>query len=259
MAAGDFVSWPAGVLIFIVVLSDLFGHINCRASSLFGTVQGTVTLSPSSTVPFSEMIWKKEKHKVTEWESGHDVQVYPPFIDRVNLSTTTGDLHISNLTLSDEGEYEIESPNLANVMKFNLIVLDPLPSPEVRCTLTNESILVTCEVSESYSRHRDKLSYSWHYPTSQCRKISDPGVSATVKENVLFCDKDADLSQEVRCFAVNSISNMTSSIYMSTCVPHDESRDRYGLVAIPVVLIFCVLLYLGVRKLKQRRSQVNTL
>ena len=112
------------MLFFLTNYFVLLDFSSSKSSSLFsavGTVNGSVILSPSNVQPFTEIMWKKGTNKVIEWDSD-GVKSYPPFDGRVRLNNTSGDLHISNLIPSDEGEYEVEMLHSSNGMKFYLMV-----------------------------------------------------------------------------------------------------------------------------------------
>ncbi|XP_036894756.1 lymphocyte function-associated antigen 3 [Sturnira hondurensis] len=216
----------------LAILLLLFGFNSCKSSSLFSivrTVNGNVTFSLSNTQPAKEIMWKKGKNKVIEWDSD-GVKAYPPFDGRVHLDTLSGDLYISNLTSSDEGEYEVEILPSSKSIKFNLIVFDLLPSPMLRCDLVNESVVVQCEVPENYSRHREQLTYSWHCPLPQCGE-------STAHELHLKMNSDLQEQERLQCVVANPESNSTSFIYWSSCHPPDNSRSRYPLIAMPVLLL----------------------
>ncbi|XP_054421004.1 lymphocyte function-associated antigen 3 isoform X2 [Pteronotus mesoamericanus] len=215
----------------LAILLLQFDFNSCK--NLSGIVNKSIILSPLNTQPITEIIWKKERNKVIEWESGSDVKSYPPFKGRVSLNTQSGDLHILNLTSLDEGEYEVEMQHSTNIMKFYVTVFDALPHPILGCMLTNGSIKAECEVPSNYNRHRDLLNYSWHCDFPQCERSAEP---------VLYFDKIGDLSQNVRCFVANPESNKSSSVVLSTCVPTDNSRNRYTLISIPILVICLGLL-----------------
>ncbi|XP_045673272.1 lymphocyte function-associated antigen 3 [Phyllostomus hastatus] len=225
--------WTAvKAVVNLAILLLQFDFNSCQGPPPFivlGTVSGNVSLSPSNTKDLMEVTWKKGKNKVIEWDSD-GVKSYPPFDGRVHLGNASGDLHISNLTSSDEGEYEVEMLPSLTGMKFKLIVFDPLPSPTLQCGLVNESIEVLCGVPESYSRHREKLTYSWHCSSPQCGESTTP---------VLHLKND-DLSEKVLCSASNTMSNRTSSIVLSTCVPPDKLRHRYLLIATVAVVLVAI-------------------
>ncbi|XP_016078778.1 PREDICTED: lymphocyte function-associated antigen 3 [Miniopterus natalensis] len=218
--------------------SPLLDLITCKSTLQYGIVNGNVTLSPSSTVDFTEIIWKKGQDKIAEWSRVlTKVKRYGPLAENVDLDPKSGNLVISNLTSLAEGEFEIESVDLKKGLKFRLIVLDPLPFPTLNCTLTNESIDIHCEVPDSYNRHRDLLTYWWYCPSAPCNKSSMPGASSPGISTVLQFKKSDDLSQEVYCYVKNLVFVRTSSVVLSTCVVRDNSRTRYVILAAPVVCI----------------------
>lgn len=67
-----------------------------------------VTLSPSNPKSFTDVLWKKGKDKVVEWDEKYGLKVYGRFRGRVHLDTTFGNLTIFNLTSLDEDTYELE-------------------------------------------------------------------------------------------------------------------------------------------------------
>ncbi|XP_004414700.1 PREDICTED: lymphocyte function-associated antigen 3 [Odobenus rosmarus divergens] len=182
-------------------------------------------------------MWTKSKDKVIEWEAGSPVHVFPPFVGRVRLDTTSGSLTIFNLTSSDEAEYRIESPSFGDIL-FTLNVIDPLPSPTLNCTSTAEDITVRCRIPESYN-HTEFLNYSWNCFSTLCENSSDPSEVLIKKKN--------DLSQEIQCIVSNPLSKQTSSLALATCVPNSQSRHNF--VIIPaVVLVAGVAFFLLFRK-----------
>ncbi|ELK30844.1 Lymphocyte function-associated antigen 3 [Myotis davidii] len=203
---------------------------SCQSLLRYGSIGGNITLSPSSTVNFTEVMWKKGKDKVTEWSTYLNVTTYSHFGGRAHLDPKSGNLTILNLTSSDEDEYEMKSADLTDSYKFHLIVLDPLPSPTLNCTLINEVVSFSCEVPPSYRRHRELLRYAWRCLSSQCE------ASWELEALVLNFTMEDDLSQEVHCLVENPESNRSSSMVLSTCVPGGNSRHRYALIAVPFVV-----------------------
>lgn len=83
----------------------------------------SVTLYTSGSIPIKEIMWKKKKDKVVEWdEELLKPRAYPPFVDRVHLDITSGNLTIFNLTSSDEEDYEVELSSITDT-KFTLYVI----------------------------------------------------------------------------------------------------------------------------------------
>lgn len=108
-----------------------------------------------------------------------------------------------------------------NITRFELKVIffspEPLPSPTFNCTLTDEDIIVHCEIPENYSSYTDLIRYSWRCHSAQCNNSSEP---------VMHFSKKGDLSQEVQCIISNPLFERTSSIVLGTCVPSGESIPK---------------------------------
>ncbi|XP_039316779.1 lymphocyte function-associated antigen 3 isoform X2 [Saimiri boliviensis] len=213
------------------------GFISCGSQRVYGIVHENVTFSVASTVPLNEILWKKQKDKVAEWENS-ELRAFSPFTNRINLDLVSGDLTIFNLTSSDEDKYEMESPNITGTKTFSLYVLEPLPSPRATCALTNGSIEVLCKISEHYNSHPELTVYSWDCPMEQCKHNST---------KVYFKLED-DLPQTIQCTASNPLVNKTSSIVLETCVPNSgHSRNRYMFILSllgAIIITTCTMLYM---------------
>ncbi|XP_037356734.1 immunoglobulin superfamily member 3-like [Talpa occidentalis] len=86
-----------------------------------------VTFKIGEPVASKDILWKKGKNKVIEWEENlyWEPRSFPPFINRTHLDTQTGNLTIFNVTSSDEDEYEVEYGGAKSSTKFTLKVVDP--------------------------------------------------------------------------------------------------------------------------------------
>nr|1CCZ_A Chain A, PROTEIN (CD58) [Homo sapiens] len=115
------------------------------SQQIYGVVYGNVTFHVPSNVPLKEVLWKKQKDKVAELENS-EFRAFSSFKNRVYLDTVSGSLTIYNLTSSDEDEYEMESPNITDTMKFFLYVLEMVSKPMIYWECSNATL--TCEVLE---------------------------------------------------------------------------------------------------------------
>ncbi|XP_021529831.2 lymphocyte function-associated antigen 3 isoform X1 [Aotus nancymaae] len=251
MAAGSGAGRAPGVL-GVVCLLLRFGFISCGSQQVYGIVHEKVTFNIASNVPLKEILWKKQKDKVVEWENS-ELRAFSPFVNRIDLDPVSGDLTIFNLTSSDEGKYEMESPNITGTKTFSLYVLEHLPSPGITCALTNGSIEVICQLSEHYNSHPELTEYSWDCPMEQCKHDST---------EIYFELKD-DLLQTIQCTASNPLANKTSSIVLETCVPNSgHSRNRYILIAAVlgvIITITCIMLYMcGILKCDRKTDRNNS-
>ncbi|XP_012513921.1 PREDICTED: lymphocyte function-associated antigen 3 isoform X2 [Propithecus coquereli] len=219
MVLGSGAGLALGVL--LVYLQPWLGSISCNSLPVYAAVNESVTFHPSSHMPFQEILWKKQKNKVIEWENS-EFKAFPPFKGRVNLDPVSGNLTIFNLTSSDEDEYEIESPSITSTNKFSLYVIEPIPSLTLTCTLTDQNIIVQCEILEHYDSHPELLKYSWDCPSDQCKNNSAPE---------MHFDRESDHSQKIQCTVSNKVSKRTSSIILATCFPSaGVSRGRFPLL-----------------------------
>ncbi|XP_063666932.1 lymphocyte function-associated antigen 3 isoform X4 [Pan troglodytes] len=235
MVAGSDAGRALGVL-GVVCLLHCFGFISCFPQQIYGVVNGSVTFHVPSNVPLKEVLWKKQKDKVAELENS-EFRAFSSFKNRVYLDTVSGSLTIYNLTSSDEDEYEMESPNITDTMKFFLYVLESLPSPTLTCALTNGSIEVQCMIPEHYNSHRGLIIYSWDCPMEQCKRNSTS----------IYFKMENDLPQKIQCTLSNPLFNKTSSISLTTCIPSSgHSRHRYALIPVPLAVITtCIVLYMN--------------
>ncbi|XP_029082795.1 lymphocyte function-associated antigen 3 [Monodon monoceros] len=235
MAAGSAAGWAVGALGVVCLLLRL-DFISCDSQVIYGAVNKNVTLYTSSFKPFKEIVWKRGKDKVVEWDDQSEVRAFLSFKDRVYLDTVSGNLTICKLTPSDEDEYGIESPSVRNNSKFTLRVIESLPSSALSCTLIDGNITLQCVILEDYNTHLELIQYSWDCPsTIQCQSGSKP--------SEVYVTKEGDLSQEIQCIISNPLFRRTTSIILSTCVPSDNTRHRTVLFAILPALI-CGLLFL---------------
>ncbi|XP_049474342.1 lymphocyte function-associated antigen 3 isoform X1 [Panthera uncia] len=211
--------------------------ISCEPQPIYGTVNMSVTLYTSGSIPIKEIMWKKKKDKVVEWdEELLKPRAYPPFVDRVHLDITSGNLTIFNLTSSDEEDYEVELSSVTDT-KFTLYVIEPLPFPTLNCTFTAENITVRCRIPETYSSHVNLIKYSWNCFSEQCQNSTNSS-EVSIK-------RESDLSQEIECIISNPLSKQASSLVLATCVP-DNSRHSFVIIAavlFVVILAMFVLLY----------------
>ncbi|KAK2503277.1 hypothetical protein MC885_009607 [Smutsia gigantea] len=223
------------VMFFLTSFFSLLDFISCESQRIFGAMNGSITFNTTSFMPFKEILWKKGKDKIIEWEENSEAKPFPPFIGRVHLNSTSGHLTIFNLKPQDEDEYEIESPSVKDNAKFVLNVIEPLPSPTLNCTVTDENIRVQC-IIPVYGSHVDLIEYSWDCSPAQCINCSSDPYEVCI-------NKEEHLPEKIQCNVSNPLFKRTVSIALATCLPGDNSRHRYGLVAIPITIMMFVCLF----------------
>uniref|UniRef100_A0A671FMT0 CD58 molecule n=1 Tax=Rhinolophus ferrumequinum TaxID=59479 RepID=A0A671FMT0_RHIFE len=240
MVSGSAERWALVVLGLVCLLP--FDFISCDTPPTYGVVSENVTLSPSNPKSFTDVLWKKGKDKVVEWDKAFGTRVFPHFTRRVVLDTTSGNLTIFNLTSSDEDTYEVEFETDRET--FVLKILEPLPDPILNCSMTDENITVNCLIPENYHGNPHLINYSWHCRSAQCNNTFG---------SVMYFGENDDRSQNVQCTVHDPVCKRTSSIVLTSCIPDALSRHRYSLIpAIGLTVIGAF--FFGKGFLKYRRS-----
>lgn len=201
----------------------LVGLVTGQREIVYGPLNGNVTLSPK-TPPFREITWTKNKDKVTEWKNGSKPRVFPPFEGRIGLNTTSAALTIYNLTISDEGIYE-----LYNIQEYTLCVVERLPHPLINYTSTDDSYIFRCWIPESYQGNLSIVQFSWNCSVPKCAYSSTSEIRLKKTEPDL---------QEVQCTISNPVSRETSSIPWPT--ESSGKTPMYIIVGILVILSLAV-------------------
>ncbi|KFQ18902.1 Lymphocyte function-associated antigen 3, partial [Merops nubicus] len=155
-----------------------------------------------------EIIWRKNKDKVAEWEGQNNPTYFNSLQNRGLLNTENGCLTIFNLSNSDTGTYVFEymdSVKSVEEFTFTLAVLDPPSEPQISCNISGDKIVLKCKVD-----FQKPLSYTWIFsdiPTSvHTQEVSVP------KENV-------DASKKAACIIKFSQTEKRSEISLIQCLP----------------------------------------
>ncbi|XP_068820355.1 lymphocyte function-associated antigen 3 isoform X1 [Capricornis sumatraensis] len=251
MAAGSAPGCALGALGLVCLFLKL-DFISCFSQDIYGAMNGNVTFYVSKSQPFTEIMWKKGKDKVVEWDQISGLEAFQSFKNRVHLDIVSGNLTITGLTKLDEDVYEIESPSVKKSSQFHLRVIEPPPTPSASCFLTEGgNITLTCSIQEGDPKEfddSDLIRYLWECPpTVQCHRGS---ISSEA-----FVSAESDLSQNVQCIVSNPLFRTSASVSLSTCLPEDYARHRYVLFAI-LPAVICGLLFL--KCFLGRRSQRNS-
>ncbi|NXN13740.1 LFA3 protein, partial [Indicator maculatus] len=149
--------------------------------------------------PF-EIIWKKDKNKVAEWE-GQDQVTY--FWDRGSLNKENGWLTIHHLEKSDAGEYVLEYVDFERRIMQNIffLLLDPPSEPEISCNIT-DVINLRCTMD-----FRLPVNYTWKIG-SETQPSHDPEISIP---------KNYGPSTTVTCSIKPSQTEKSSQISLAQC------------------------------------------
>ncbi|XP_014108958.1 PREDICTED: lymphocyte function-associated antigen 3 [Pseudopodoces humilis] len=234
----------------LLCLTSVLVHIYCK--DVVGIVGENFTFPVQADQKIVEIVWKKNKDKVAEWEGQNKPTYFGPLSSRSVLKEN-GSLTIINLEKDDAGTYELQYWDSVkdHYLNFVLVVLDSLPEPEISCNSSSGELVLNC-----IAHFQRPLNYAWKLSNNphsyQNQKLSIP------LENV-------DTTTKATCIIQFSQTERSSEISLIQCVPEGKGDSSHGrnrggllgaLVLTAAVILVLSLIFLhrkGIIKLKTRR------
>uniref|UniRef100_A0A3Q4H6Z7 SLAM family member 9-like n=2 Tax=Neolamprologus brichardi TaxID=32507 RepID=A0A3Q4H6Z7_NEOBR len=126
----------------------------------FKKVGDKVVLSPGSVSdPITSITWKHGPDIAVEWYGG-EIVPYRDFRGRCEVSTSTGALTLSNVTVKDSGTYTAEINNRV-MSPTKITVLSAVPKPTVSKSCNPEMTICTLTCETSITNDTKPVTYSW--------------------------------------------------------------------------------------------------
>ncbi|NXO77917.1 LFA3 protein, partial [Sitta europaea] len=179
-------------------------HIDCM--EVVGIIGENFTFPVQIDQRMVEIVWKRNRNKVVEWEGINQPTYFGPLGNR-SVLTENGSLTIVNLEKDDAGSYELQYWDYAidQTVTFQLVVLDSLPEPEISCNTSNGKLVL------NYRAHFQRsLDVFWNFSNNphryQNQELSMP------LENV-------DATTNVTCTIKFSQMERSSEISLNQCLP----------------------------------------
>ncbi|NXI07517.1 LFA3 protein, partial [Irena cyanogastra] len=179
------------------------GHIYCK--DVFGIMGENFIFPVQIDQKIVEMLWKKNKNKVAEWEEQSKPTYFGPLRDR-SVLMENGSLTIVNLEKDDAGPYELQYWDSVkdHYLNFVLIVLDSLPEPKISCNASDDKLVLKCTAN-----FQESLNYAWKLGnnphSSQNQELSVPV-------------KNVDITTNATCIIKFSQTERRSEISLSQCL-----------------------------------------
>ncbi|KGL76631.1 Lymphocyte function-associated antigen 3, partial [Tinamus guttatus] len=181
-------------------------HIHCE--EVFGILGENYTFPVKINKSLVEIIWKKNKDKVAEWDEQSQAVYFTSLKNRGSLNNETGSLTIFNLEENDTATYVLEylpfDENSVS-LTFILTVLDPPSEPTISCNVSDDNLVLMCAAD-----FKRPLTYSWDFG-----RITD----YKQQQNVVFLKKNVDVSEKVTCLIEVSQTAKSSEFSLAECFP----------------------------------------
>uniref|UniRef100_A0AAZ1X6B8 Immunoglobulin domain-containing protein n=1 Tax=Oreochromis aureus TaxID=47969 RepID=A0AAZ1X6B8_OREAU len=143
-----------------VGLGILLLSVELVLSDSYEKVGDKVVLSPGSVSDrITSITWKHGPDIAVEWYGG-DIVPYWDFRGRCEVSTSTGALTISNLTVKDSGMYTAEINNRV-MSPTKITVISAVPKPTVSKLCNPEMTICTLTCEASITDDTKPVTYSW--------------------------------------------------------------------------------------------------
>ncbi|XP_066031390.1 lymphocyte function-associated antigen 3 isoform X2 [Chamaea fasciata] len=214
----------------LLCLTPLLAHIYCE--DVVGLVGENFTFPVQIDQKIVEIVWKKNKNKVAEWEEQSIPTYFGPLRHR-SVLMENGSLTIFNLEKGDAGPYELQYRVSVedHYLDFVLGVLDSLPEPKISCNASNGELVLNCTADFLGS-----LNYAW-------KLSNDPH---SYPNQVLSIPlKTVDTTTKATCTIKFSQTERSSEISLIQCLPGEKGdspskRNRGGLIGALIATVVLV-------------------
>ncbi|XP_039414542.1 lymphocyte function-associated antigen 3 isoform X1 [Corvus cornix cornix] len=220
----------ASLLCFVPFLA----HIYCE--DVFGIVGENFTFPVKIDQKVVETTWKKNKDKVAEWEGLNKPTYFGRLCNR-SVLMENGSLTIVDLEKDDAGAYELQYRDSMkdHYLNFVLVVLDPLPEPEISCNTSDRKLVLNCAAN-----FQGPLNYIW--------KLSDNPQSHE-KQELSIRLEDVNATTKATCIIKFLQMERSSEISLMQCLSDENGgssskRTRGALFGACILIAVVVLVFL---------------
>ncbi|NXV57870.1 LFA3 protein, partial [Molothrus ater] len=157
-----------------------------------------------------EIIWKKNKHKVAEWEYPNKPTYFGHLGNR-SVLMENGSLTIVNLEKDDAGIYELVYWDSVKEHQLNFklvmlsLLLDSLPKPEINCSTSDDELVLNCTANFQAS-----LNYTWKLSNNPHRYQN---------QELSIPLKNVDITTNATCIIKYSQTERSAEISLIQCLP----------------------------------------
>ncbi|NXN77809.1 LFA3 protein, partial [Bombycilla garrulus] len=179
-------------------------HIDCK--DVVGIMGENFTFPVQIDRKIGEIVWKKNKDKVAEWEGQNKPMYFDPLRNR-SVLMENGSLTIFNLETDDAGIYELQYLDSVKDqhLTFVLVVLDSLPEPKISCNTSDGELVLNC-----IAHFQGSLSYTWKLSNSPRNDLN---------QEISIPLENVDPTTSATCIIKFSQTERSSEISLIQCLP----------------------------------------
>uniref|UniRef100_A0AAX7SYJ6 Ig-like domain-containing protein n=1 Tax=Astatotilapia calliptera TaxID=8154 RepID=A0AAX7SYJ6_ASTCA len=201
----------------------------------FKKVGDKVVLSPGSVSdPITSITWKHGPDIAVEWYGG-DIVPYRDFRGRCEVSTSTGTLTLSNVTVKDSGIYTAEINNRV-MSPTKITVISAVPKPTVSKSCNPEMTICTLTCEASITDDTKPVTYSWMTGDKQTAQPSS-------NQLTLAKNDTGSVEKSISCQLENPVSSERSDNIIISFASGDSLYWIIPLVIVLLVLIAAVIVF----------------
>ncbi|XP_039907733.1 SLAM family member 5-like isoform X3 [Simochromis diagramma] len=221
----------------------------------FKKVGDKVVLSPGSVSdPITSITWKHGPDIAVEWYGG-DIVPYRDFRGRCEVSTSTGALTLSNVTVKDSGIYTAEINNRV-MSPTKITVLSAVPKPTVSKSCNPEMTICTLTCEASITDDTKPVTYSW--VTGDRQTAQSPSNQLTIAKN-----DTGSVEKSISCQLENPVSSERSDNIIISFASGDSLHWIIPVVVVVAVIAAAALLGAGIvlflwKKNKKAHLEIKT-
>ncbi|KAI1885154.1 hypothetical protein AGOR_G00217270 [Albula goreensis] len=199
-------------------------------NDVYGQTGGDITLIPTvGGGDLQEVLWRHNHNKAVEFDQ--NITEFGQFKGRTSLDPKTGQLTITQLKRTDNGQYKVELVIKGTVHEYNyaVTIIDAVTKPTVTCQNINSStVTLRCAGDQS-----PLTKYSWVGPEIQNKSGSELQLN---NEDVQSSD-----AAIYTCVVKNPVSEKRSDFYVKTCSASQVNIAEIAGGVIGVILLLVII------------------
>lgn len=214
------------------ILAALLLAARSDIKKVYKKIGDTVILKPDVPLPnpIKIILWKYNDNIAVEWD-GENIDAYRHFKNQTSLNISTGELTIRRLTPDFNAVYKHELNGIIKSSSVKLIVMYPVPKPEIFLSCNEEKAVCTLTCHGNITGV-DDVTYKWSFDNIE----QENGF----KEYTITPESTGD---KFICIMENPVSRESSEPIDN---PFRKSQESTPKIHIGLIVFCCCLVFLVV-------------